>query len=201
MPTCANLNFSEGLGSRVRWHSDNDGLFGKQENPNSMFQRVLEPRRFSNGDLGLVWTVTLALPGCTMVTFWSWMVVVRMSIFTVRNPCRGERVKSLFGGSESVLPRCPLATGVVCCLATCAKGSLVSSNADSFLPDFLLSVVLLTLLGWGAFLFWLPFCHLVLDYFAGLRAASVCLAGCGAGLVDAVLDRRTLGVSTTVGFI
>ena len=46
------------------------------------------------------------------------------------------------------VPRCPLATGVVCCLHTCAKGSLVSSNTESFL----LSVVLLALLGWVFFL-------------------------------------------------
>ena len=46
--------------------------------------------RFSNGNFGLVWIVKEALPGCTMVTVWSWMVVVRMSIFTVRNPCREE---------------------------------------------------------------------------------------------------------------
>ena len=51
------------------------------------------------------------------------------------------------------VPRCPLATGVVCCLPTCAKGSLVSSNTESFLPG-LLSVVLLLLLGWG-FFFWI----------------------------------------------
>ena len=31
MPTCANLNLYGGSGSRVRWHSDNEGLFGKQE--------------------------------------------------------------------------------------------------------------------------------------------------------------------------
>ena len=30
VPTCANLNFYGGAGSRVRWHSDNEGLFGKQ---------------------------------------------------------------------------------------------------------------------------------------------------------------------------
>ena len=38
----------------------------------------------------------------------------------------------------------------VCCLPTCAKGSLVSSNTESFLPG-LLPVVLLALLGWGGF--------------------------------------------------
>ena len=31
VPTCANLNFYGGSGSRVRWHSDNEALFGKQE--------------------------------------------------------------------------------------------------------------------------------------------------------------------------
>ena len=78
----------------------------------------------------------LALPGCTMETFWSWMVVVRM------------RVKITFRWIRNHVLRCLLAAGVVCCLPTCAKGSLVCSSTESFLPDFLLSVVLLALLGW-----------------------------------------------------
>ena len=91
VPTCANLNFYGDSGSRVRWHSDNEGLFGKHEGIQThCVNEFLEPLRFSNGNLGQVWTVTLALPGCTMETSWSWMVVVRMSIFTVRNPCRRE---------------------------------------------------------------------------------------------------------------
>ena len=49
------------------------------------------------------------------------------------------------------VPRCPLATGVVCCLPTCAKGSLVSPG--------LLSVVLLVLLGWGLFFLIVLFTH------------------------------------------
>ena len=36
VPTCANLNLYGGSGSRVRWHSDNEGLFGKQGSPNSV---------------------------------------------------------------------------------------------------------------------------------------------------------------------
>ena len=72
-----------------------------------------------------------------------------MSIFTVRNPCRGERVNITFRWTRNrssvsfghwgrVLP------------AHVRKGSLVSANTESFLPG-LLSVVLLVLLGWGLF--------------------------------------------------
>ena len=78
------------------------------------------------------------------------------------------------------------------------KGSLLSSNADSFLPGFLLSVVLLALLGWGRSFLVGPLPTFVLNCVAGLRAASVPLAGCGAGLVDTLLN-RTPGVRTTVG--
>ena len=61
----------------------------------------------------------------------------------------GERVNVTFRWIRNHVPRCTLAAGVVCCLPTWAKGSLVSSNTESFLPGFLLSFVLLVLLGWG----------------------------------------------------
>ena len=89
VPTCANLNFHGGSGSRVRWHSDNEGLLGKQGE-----SKLIVSMSFGVSAL-FFWkpgpsldSDSLALPGCTMVTFWSWMVVVRMSIFTVRIPCR-----------------------------------------------------------------------------------------------------------------
>ena len=62
----------------------------------------------------------------------------------------GERVNITFRWIRNHVHRCPLATGVVCCLPACGKGSLVSSSTESFLPG-LLSVVLLVLLGWGLF--------------------------------------------------
>ena len=139
---------------------------GSERNPNSLF-------------------VKQTLPGYNMVTFWSWMVVVKITIFTVRNPCRGERVNITFRWIRNHVPRCRLAAGVVCCLPTCAKGSLVSSNTDSFLPGFLLLVVLFAC--WvGGIPLWLPSSHFVLN--------------CGASLVDAVPD-RTMGVSNSLGFI
>ena len=49
----------------------------------------------------------------------------------------GERVNITFRWIRNHVPRCPLATGVVCCLPTCAKGSLVSSNPELFLPGLL----------------------------------------------------------------
>ena len=58
-----------------------------------------------NGSLGPVRMVLRALAGCTMVTFWSWMVAARMSTFTVRvlGWVESGRV-SLFGGSGFIFP-------------------------------------------------------------------------------------------------
>ena len=76
VPTCPNLNFYGGSGSRVRWHSDKEGLFGKQEESKLIVSMSFGVCALFKWKLGLVWTVMLALPGCTMVTFCSWMVVL-----------------------------------------------------------------------------------------------------------------------------
>ena len=91
VPTCANLNFYGSSGSRVRWHSDDEGLFGKQGESKLIVSLSLESLRFSNGNLGPFWTVMPARPGCTMVSFWSWMVVVRTSILHCTDPLQGGR--------------------------------------------------------------------------------------------------------------
>ena len=149
MPTCANLNFYGGSGSRVRWHSD--GLFGKQEESalivsmsfgvSALFKWKPGPSLDSDatsswlhhGDL-------LVMDGCCQDEY-----------LHCTDPLQGgERVNNTLRWIRNHVPRCPLATGVVCCLPTCAKGSLVSPNTELCLLG-LLSVVLLALLSWGFF--------------------------------------------------
>ena len=152
VPTCANMNLNGGLGSRVRWHSDDEGLFGTQGESklivstsfgaSALFRWKPGPRLYSeassswlhHGDL-------LVMDGRCQDEY-----------LHCTEPLQGgERVNITFRWIRNHVPRCPLAAGVVCSLPICAKGSLVSSNADSFLPGFLLSVVLLALLGWEVF--------------------------------------------------
>ena len=141
MPTCANLNLCGGSGSRVRWHSDNEGLFGKREESKLIVSRSFGVSALNDassswlhhGDL-------LVMDGCC-----------QDENLHCTDPLQGgERVNITFRWIRNHVPRCPLATDIVCCLPKCAKGSLVSPNMELFLPG-LLSVVLLALLGWGFF--------------------------------------------------
>ena len=121
MPTCANLNLYGGSGSRVRWHSDNEGLFGRQEESKLIVSMSLGVSALFKWKPG---------PSLDSDASSSWL---HHGDFLVMDGCCQDEY---------------LAAGVVCCLPTCAKGSLVSSNTELFLPG-LLSVVLLVLLGWG----------------------------------------------------
>ena len=190
MPACANLNFYRGSGSRVRWHSDKDGLFGKQEESKLIVSMSFgvsalfkwKPGPSLDSDASSSWLHhgdLLVMDGCCQDEY-----------LHCTDPLQGgEWVNITFRWIRNHVPRCPLATGVVCCLPTCAKGSLVSPNTELFLPG-LLSVVL------GVFLFDCPLLILAgiaLPDFALLLAFL-------SGSVDAVLD-RTLGVSNSVGSI
>ena len=175
---------------QVRRHSDNEGLFGRQGESKlivSMSFGVSALFRWKPGpsldsDAGSSWLHhgdLLVMDGCCQDEY-----------LHCTDPLRGgERVNITFRWIGNHVPRCPLAAGVVCCLPTCAKGSLVSPNTELILPG-ILSVVLLALLGWG-FLGW--------NCAAGTCAATGFSVGCGAVLVSAVLD-RTLGVCYSVGF-
>ena len=149
MPTCANLNFYGGSGSHVRWHSDNEGLFGKQGESTFVVSMSLgvsalfkwKPGPSLDSGASSSWLHhgdLLVMDGCCQDEY-----------LHCTDPLQGEeRVNITFRWIRNHVPRCPLAIGVVCCLPTCAKGSLVFSNTELFLPG-LLSVVLLVLLGWG----------------------------------------------------
>ena len=90
MPTCANLNLYEGSGSRVRWHSDNEGLFGRRGESKLIVSMSFGVSALCKWKPGPSLDSDASALGCTTVTFWLWMVAVRMSIFTVRIPCREE---------------------------------------------------------------------------------------------------------------
>ena len=151
MPTCANLNLYGGSGSRVRWHSDNEGLFGKQGE-----SKLIVSMSFGVSAL-FKWK-----PGPSLDSDASSSWLHHGDLLVMDGRCQdeylhctdplqgGERVNITFRWIRNHVPRCPLAAGVVCCLPTCAKGSLVYPNTELFLPG-ILSVVLLALLGWGFF--------------------------------------------------
>ena len=148
VPTCA-FEPPRRIGSRVRWHSDNEGLFGRQKESKLIVSMSFgvsalfkwKPGPSLDSDAGSSWLHhgdLLVMDGCCQDEY-----------LHCTDPLRGgERVNITFRWIRNHVPRCLLATGVVCCLPTCAKGSLVSSNTELILPG-ILSVVLLALLGWG----------------------------------------------------
>ena len=151
MPTCANLNLYGGSGSRVRWHSDNEGLFGRRGESKLIVSMSFgvsalfkwKPGPSPDSDASASWLHhgdLLVMDGCCQDEY-----------LHCTDPLQGgERVNITFRWIRNHVPRCPLAAGVVCCLPTCAKGSFVYPNTEVFLPGTL-SVVLLVLLGWGFF--------------------------------------------------
>ena len=154
MPTCANLNLYEGSGSRVRWHSDNEGLFGRRGESKLIVSMSFgvsalfkwKPGPSLDSDASESWLHhgdLLVMDGCCQDEY-----------LHCTDPLQGgKRVNITFRWIRNHVPRCPLAAGVVCCLPTCAKGSFVYPNTEVSLPG-ILSVVLLVLLGWdGGFSF------------------------------------------------
>ena len=117
VPTCANLNFYGGSGSRVRWHSDNEGLFGRQGESKltvSMSFGVSALFKWKPGP-------SVDSDACS-----SWLHHGDLLVMDGRcqdeylhctEPLQGgERVKITFRWIRNHVHRCPLATGVVCCL-------------------------------------------------------------------------------------
>ena len=170
MPTCANLNLYEGSGSRVRWHSDNEGLFGRRGESKLIVSMSFgvsalfkwKPGPSPDSDASASWLHhgdLLVMDGCCQDEY-----------LHCTDPLQsGERVNITFRWIRNHVPRCPLAAGVVCCLPTCAKGSFVYPNTEVSLPG-ILSVVLLVLLGVGVFLFDHP-----LSLLAGIALLGIAL--------------------------
>ena len=130
------MNFYGGSGSRVRWHSDDEDLFGKRgeskvivsmsSGASKLFK--WKPGPSPDSDASSSWLHhgdLFVMDGRCQDEY----------LFTVRDPLQGgERVNITFRWIRNHVPRCPLAAGVVCCLPTCVKGSSVPTNAGSSLP-------------------------------------------------------------------
>ena len=158
VPTSANLNYYGSLGSRVRWHSDDEDLFGKWGLFGEAggvqthcfnefwgfraFQFKWKPGPSPDSDASSSWLHhgdLLVMDGRCQDEY-----------LHCTDPLQGEeRVNITFRCLRNHVPRCPLVTGVMCCLPTRDKGSSASTNAGFFLPGFLLLVSLLVLVGWG----------------------------------------------------
>ena len=122
MPTCANLNYYGGPGSCVRWHSDDEVLFG------------------GRGESKLIVSLSIGFsalfrkprpsPDCEADSTW----LHHGDLLVMDGRCQdedlhstdprlhGERVKITFRWLKNHVPQCPLGAGAVCCLPTCVKG-------------------------------------------------------------------------------
>ena len=123
MPTCANLTFYGGSGSCVRWHSDDEVLFGAQGESKLIVS-------VSIGFSALFRWKPWPSPDCEADSTW----LHHGDLLVMDGRCQdeylhstdpkldGERVNVTFRCLKNHLPQCPLGAGVVCCLPTCAKG-------------------------------------------------------------------------------
>ena len=127
MPTCANLNHYGGEGSCVRWHRDDEALFGEQGEsklivsvsigysalfrwkPRSSPDSVADSCWLHHGDL-------LVMDGRCQDEY----------LHCTDPRLDGERVNITYRWLKNHLPQCPVGTGVVCCFPTCVRGSSVS---------------------------------------------------------------------------
>ena len=153
MPTCANLNYYGGSGSCVRWHSDDEVLFGVQEESKLIVS-------VSIGFSALFRWKPRPSPDCEADSTW----LNHFDLLVMDGRCQdeylhstdprldGERVNVTFRWVKNHLPQCPLRTGAVCCLPTCAKGLPVSVCAGQEGLVCFSGWVLLFLLGMGLLL-------------------------------------------------
>ena len=72
--TEVNLNQYAGPGSHIRWHSDNESLFGPRDSPKLIVSLSLSGILWSSRCVVARRVVSPLRFGWTMVTFWSWMV-------------------------------------------------------------------------------------------------------------------------------
>ena len=102
-------------------------------------------QRSSGGNLGLVRIVMdlLVMDGCCLDEY----------LHCTDPELKGERVNITFRWIRNHLSRCPLGTGVVCCLPTCARGSSVSTSAGCDGSGLVLWSLLWVLLAWGLLVF------------------------------------------------
>ena len=127
MPTCANLNHYGGEGSCVRWHRDDEALFGEQGESKLIVS-------VSIGYSALFRWKPRSSPECDADSCWlhhGELLVMDGSCQDEYLHCTdpkldGERVNITYRWLKKHLPQCPAGTGVMCCLPACVRGSPVS---------------------------------------------------------------------------
>ena len=123
MPTAANLNLCRGWNSCVGWHCDGEPLFGKCgdakliESVSLGFSALFRWRRQSclDGEGHLCWlghSDILVMDGQCQDEF----------LHCTDPGLEQERINVTFRWIRQHTTSCPLRTGVVCCLPTCAQG-------------------------------------------------------------------------------
>ena len=153
MPTCANLNYSSGSGSCVRWHRDDEVLFNGQGEPKlivsvSIWFSALfrwKPRPSPDCEAGSCWLHLgdlLVMDGRCQDEY----------LHSTDPRLHGELVNITFRWLKNHLPQCPVGAGVVCCLPTCVNGSPVPVFAGPGGLMWGLRKFLLFLLGLGMLL-------------------------------------------------
>ena len=149
VPTSANLNLYGGSGSRVRWHSDDEGLFGERGDPKLFASLSLgssalfkwKSRSRPDRDERSCWLHhgdLLVMYGCSQDEY----------RHCTDSRLQGERVNVTSRWIKNHVPLCPLGLGVVCGLPACVKDSPVSTNAGLVWPGILVLACLVALLWW-----------------------------------------------------
>ena len=148
------LNYYGGSGSCVRWHCDDEVLFGRQGESKLIVSVSIgfsalfrsKPRPSPDSEADSCWLHhgdLLVMDGRCQGEY-----------FHSTDPrLDGERVNVTFRWLKNHLPQCPLGAGMVCCLPTCVKGLPVPVCAGSERLVCFSGWVLWFLLGMGLLLF------------------------------------------------
>ena len=125
VPTAANLNLCREKGRMLRGTATTRNCLGYVGNRRSSSRGVLGPLRNSCGSLSPAWAVRRVRAGSNMVTFRSWMVNARMTLFTAPSSFGWRTDEYHFSMVERHGSGCPLAGVFVSGLPTCAQVSSV----------------------------------------------------------------------------
>ena len=123
VPTGVNLNRYAGPGSFIRWHSDNEPLFGPQNAPKLIVSMSLgnsvefKVRRRGQGNVPSLITLDhgdlLVMDGLTQSEY----------VHCTASGLQGPRVNLTFRWVAQHIASCPLAGAVGCVLPSCVQGS------------------------------------------------------------------------------
>ena len=116
MPTGVNLNRYSGPSSCIRWHSDNEPLFGPQNAPKLIVSMSLGNSRRGQGSVPSLITLDhgdlLVMDGLTQSEY----------VHCTASGLQGPRVNLTFRWVAQHIASCPLAGAVGCVLPSCVQG-------------------------------------------------------------------------------